>query len=304
MAFPSSAGYGNLPNGVFVPEIYSANVQLGFRRKTFIDQVTTTSYYGEIQNYGDTVHIIKEPQITLDDYTRGAETDVQDITDEEITLTVDQAKKYGFALEDIEVQQSHVDYAAMLVDNAAYQLSQTFEQNVLAAMYAGVDSGNVIGTTGAPKAIGFDTSNDDFTPLEAIDELTTTLMLDDVPEDDLFFVANPRFLQLLKKEDSKFIDASVMGTSESPLMKAPKLFGKTLNGTSIYITNNAVTDTSKAVLLAGHKSATAAAATLVKSRVIEMEKRFGKRYDGLMVWGRKVIRPTALAAMITDVAIS
>jgi hypothetical protein len=304
MAYASTSGYNNLPNGVFVPEIYSAQVQLGFRRKTFINEVVTTDYYGEIQKFGDTVHIIKEPDITLQDYARGKKLVPQDIIDEEITLTVDQDAAYSFRLEDIEVQQSHVDYEGMLVDRAAYKLAQRFETNVLDAMYAGVDSGNVIGTTGAPKAIGYDTSSDDFTPLEAIDELVTTLMIDDVPMDEIFFVANPRFLQLLKKEDSKFIDASVMGTSESPLMRPPQFFGRMLNGVDVYITNNAVTDTSKAVLLAGHKSATAAAHTLVKSKVDDLEGQFAQQFSGLAIWGRKVLRPTALAAMITDIATS
>lgn len=303
MAIDVAAGYGNLPNGYFIPEVFSTNVQLGFRKNTFINEVTTTSYFGEITNFGDTVHVLKEPQITVTPYARGDENEPQDVVDEEITLTVDQAYKYTFKLLDIEKQQSHVDWSSMLTDNAAYQLAQTYEQNVLAAMYAGADSGNVIGSTGTPKTIGFDVA-DDYTPLEAIDELTTTLLLDNVPNDKLFFVANPRFLQLLRKEDSKYIDASVMGDNQSALKQVPGFRGMTVNGVKIFITNNAVTDTSKAVLLAGHTSATAAAATLVKSRVIEMEKEFAMKYDGLMVWGRKVIRPTALAAMITDVAIA
>jgi len=303
MAFATAAGYTNLPNGFFVPEVYSSKVQLGFRESTFINDITTTSYFGEIQNFGDTVHVLIEPEVTVNTgWTRGSIHPLQDITDDEITLTVDQSATYGFKLLDIEKQQSHVDYASQLVDNAAYKLAKEYQQNVLAHMYANVASGNVIGTTGSPKAIGFDV-NDDYTPMEAIDELVTEMLTQNVPNDQFFLVANYHFQKLLRKEDSKYIDASVMGDGVSQSKKAMGFRKAVINGIDVYFTNDAVTDTSKAVLLAGHKSATAAAATLVKNRVIEMEQEFGYRYDGLMVWGRKVIRPTAMAAMITNITV-
>lgn len=304
MAFTSAAGYGNLPNGVFVPEVFSQNVILAFRRVGIVSDITNTDYYGEIKQKGDTVRILVEPDVTVSDYVRGLELVDQDIEDTEITLTVDQAKYYSFVLDDLEIQQAHVDYGAMCANRAAYNLNNTYEQNILAAMYAGVASGNVEGTTGAPKTIGFDAGSDDYTPLEAINALARILDLQDVPNDgNRFLVANPYFFELLRKEDSKLIDASVMGDSQSAIKRPMGYQGTTISGIRLYQSNNAVTDTSKAVLLAGHKAATATAATLVKAETVRMEKKFGERHKGLMVFGRKVIRTNALAAMITDVSV-
>jgi len=62
MAFPSEAGWGNLPNGSFSSVIYSKKVQLAFRKKTVVGDITNSDYFGEISNEGDTVRIIKEPK--------------------------------------------------------------------------------------------------------------------------------------------------------------------------------------------------------------------------------------------------
>ena len=70
MAFASAAGNGNLPNGNFSPVIYSKQVQLAFRKAAVCDQITNSDYFGEISNMGDSVRIIKEPEISVKGYTR------------------------------------------------------------------------------------------------------------------------------------------------------------------------------------------------------------------------------------------
>ena len=65
MAFPSAAGHGNLPNGVFSPVIYSKKAQLAFRRSSVVQGVTNTDYFGEIASFGDSVKIIKEPELQI-----------------------------------------------------------------------------------------------------------------------------------------------------------------------------------------------------------------------------------------------
>ena len=71
MAFSSAGGYTNLPNGNFSPVIYSQKVQKTFRKSSIVEDVTNTDYFGEIANYGDSVRIIKEPEITVSAYNRG-----------------------------------------------------------------------------------------------------------------------------------------------------------------------------------------------------------------------------------------
>jgi len=106
MAFPVASGYGNLPNGNFSPIIYSKKVQKAFRNSSVVEDITNTDYAGEIANMGDSVKIIKEPEITINSYARGTTLATQDITDADFTMIVDQANYFQFALDDIEEAHS------------------------------------------------------------------------------------------------------------------------------------------------------------------------------------------------------
>ena len=73
MAFPKKLGHGNLPNGNFSAIIYSKQVQLAFRKSTVVGDITNSDYLKEIANQGDTVKIIKEPEISVSEYKRGTQ---------------------------------------------------------------------------------------------------------------------------------------------------------------------------------------------------------------------------------------
>jgi hypothetical protein len=132
MAFRSAAGYGNLPNGNFSPVIYSQKVQKAFRKSSVVEDVTNSDYFGEIANFGDSVKIIKEPEITVKQYSRGVQITPQDIDDEDFTLVVDQAHYFAFKMDDIEEAHSHVNFMDMATDRAAYRLRDQYDQEVLA----------------------------------------------------------------------------------------------------------------------------------------------------------------------------
>ena len=102
MAFGTAAGYGNLPSGNFAPEIFSQKVLKFFRRASVVEDITNTDYAGEIENFGDTVRIIKEPTVTVSSYTRGSVVNAQDLADDQITMVVDNANAFAFKIDDIE----------------------------------------------------------------------------------------------------------------------------------------------------------------------------------------------------------
>ena len=131
MAFPSAAGYGNLPNGNFSPVIYSKQVQLAFRKSSVVEDITNNDYFGEIANMGDSVKIIKEPEVSVQSYARGTQITAQDLDDEDFTLVVDQANYFAFKIDDIEAAHSHVNFMSMASDRAAYRLRDQYDQDVL-----------------------------------------------------------------------------------------------------------------------------------------------------------------------------
>lgn len=101
MAFPAASGWGNLPNGVFSPVIYSKKVQLAFRKTSVVQDITNSDYFGEISDFGDSVRIIKEPEISVAPYKRGAQIIAQDLIDEDFTLIIDQSNYFAFKMDKI-----------------------------------------------------------------------------------------------------------------------------------------------------------------------------------------------------------
>ena len=131
MAFQTAAGHTSLSNGNFSPVIYSKQVQLAFRKSSVVEGITNSDYFGEIAQMGDTVKIIKEPEITVKEYARGTQITPQDLDDEDFSLVVDKANYFAFKVDDIEEAHSHVNFQSLATDRAAYRLSDQYDQEVL-----------------------------------------------------------------------------------------------------------------------------------------------------------------------------
>ena len=173
MAFQTAAGYGNLPNGNFSPVIYSKQVQLAFRKAAVAEAITNNDYFGEIANMGDSVKIIKEPEITVKEYARGAQITPQDLDDEDFSLTIDKANYFAFKVDDIEEAHSHVNFQSLASDRAAYRLADQFDQDVLGYL-SGFKQSAISGAA--------DTANDVVNGSKAVttagsDELLTSMKL-------------------------------------------------------------------------------------------------------------------------------
>jgi hypothetical protein len=131
MAFGSASGYTNLPNGNFSSVIYSKKVQLAFRKSTVAGDITNSDYFGEIANQGDTVRIIKEPEISVSAYLRGTTIAPQDLSDDDFSLVIDKANYFAFKVDDIEEAHSHVNFMDLATNRAAYRLADQHDQEVL-----------------------------------------------------------------------------------------------------------------------------------------------------------------------------
>jgi hypothetical protein len=165
MAFAKASGYTNLNSGNFSPVIYSKQVQMEFRKSAVCEAITNSDYFGEIANAGDSVRIIKEPEISVLAYTRGTAIATQDLTDVDFTLTVDKSNYFAFKLDDIEEQQTHVNWLTMASNRAAYRLADQYDQEILgylsgykqAALHANAGTvNNVVSGTIADAAAGTD----------------------------------------------------------------------------------------------------------------------------------------------------
>jgi len=291
-------------NSFFVPEIYSKKVQIALRKAAVAEAVCNTDYMGEISSFGDTVNIIKEPQIAVADYTRGLAVTSTDLTDQELVLTVDQAKSFSFKIDDLEKRFSHVNFQAIAADNAAYALRDAMDSNILAAISAGATATTGMGTTGTPIDIGFGTNEVD--PLNQMALAAKELDEANAPEDGRWFVAAPEWYNQLSNSASKLLSVDFNAGQGS--IRNGLVASGLLRGFSMYKSNNLPTnDLSGATpagsatapeALFGHMSSTAAASSMNKVETVRDTGTFSDIVRGLMVWGRKVLRPEVAGKII------
>ena len=291
MAISSSAGYDNLPTGNWLPAIYSQKVQKFFRTASVVEDITNTDYAGEIEAYGDTVNIIKEPTISVSSYTRGGTINIQNLADDQLQLVVDQANAFAFKVDDIEERQAHVNWEALATSSGAYALKDNYDENVIAAMVSG--AGTTVGSDGSGTDTGFGSSETD--PTDILANSAKRLHAADVPTDNRWFLGTPEFYEQLGQASAKLMDASVTGDGKSPLRNGSVLDGQ-VNGFRLYMTNNfaASTTSNYYKVLYGHMSSTATANAIAKTEVIRDPDSFADVVRGLHVFGRKVLRSTAL----------
>lgn len=291
-------------NGFFIPEIYSKKVQIALRKAAVAEAICNTDYMGEISQYGDTVNIIKEPQITVNDYTRGLAVSSTALTDQELVLTIDQAKSFSFKIDDLEKRFSHVNFQAIASDNAAYKLRDAMDSNIMAAISAGAGVTTGMGTTSVPIDIGFGSGEVD--PLNQMALAAKELDENNVPEEGRWFVAAPEWYNVLSNTASKLLTVDFNAGQGS--IRNGLVASGLLRGFQMYKSNNLPTNDLSAATpagsatapeaLFGHISAVSAASAMNKVETVRDTSTFSDIVRGLMVWGRKVLRDDSVGKIV------
>ena len=295
-------------NSFFLPAVYSKKVLNFFRKASVVEAITNTDYAGELNSFGDSVQIIKEPVITVYQYERGADITQTKLTDQELTLVVDTANAFKFKVDDIESNMSHVNWREVAASSAAYALKDAFDAGVIAKMIAGASASSpnhILGSDSTTDLaagtfdgtgnldIGFGASEHD--PIDILAHMARLLDDSNIPEEGRWFVASPDFYEVLSSSASKLLSVDYnagSGSIRNGLVSSGKL-----RGFSMYKSNNIAAPTNAAgQCLAGHMSSTATAQTITSTEVIRDPSSFGDIVRGLHVYGAKVLRPEALVA--------
>ena len=295
-------------NSFFLPEVYSKKVLNFFRKASVAEAITNTDYSGEISAYGDTVRIIKEPEITVYQYERGANVTKTALTDQELSLVVDIANAFKFIVDDIETSMSHVNFKEVASSSAAYALRDAYDEGIIATMFAGVSAASpnhILGSDNATDLaagtfdgtgnldIGFAASEHD--PIDVLSHMARLLDEQNIPEEGRWFLASPDFYEVLASSSSKLLSVDYnagQGSIRNGLVSSGKL-----RGFDMYKSNNIASTTNAAgKCLAGHMSSTATAQTITSTEVLRDPDSFGDIVRGLHVYGGKVLRGEALVS--------
>jgi len=305
--FAQSSG-SNFSGNNFMPEVYSKKVLNFFRKASVAEAITNTDYAGEISAFGDSVKIIKEPVITVDQYERGGSVTATTLTDNEVTLVVDTANAFKFIVDDIESSMSHVNFKEVASSSAAYALRDAFDTGVIAKLFAGVSASSpnhILGSDSATDLaagtfdgtgnldIGYASGEHD--PIDVLSHMARLLDEQNVPEEGRWFLANPEFYEQLVQTSSKLMSVDFnagQGSIRNGLVSSGKL-----RGFDMYKTNNiAATTNAAGKCIAGHMSSTCTAQTIINTEVVRDTASFGDIVRGLHVYGAKVLRPEALVS--------
>ena len=308
----TNANFGNSVSGqtnsFFLPKVYSKQVLNFFRKASVAEAITNTDYAGEIAGFGDSVRIIKEPEITVYQYERGADVTATKLTDQEVTLIVDTANAFKFIVDDIETNMSHVNFRDTATSAAAYALRDAFDEGVIASMFAGVSASSpnhILGSDNATDLaagtfdgtgnldIGFDSSEHD--PIDVLGHMSRLLDEQNIPEEGRWFLASPDFYEVLASSSSKLLSVDYNAGQGS--IRNGLVTSGLLRGFNMYKSNN-IADTTNAAgkCLAGHISSTATAQTITSTEVIRDPDSFGDIVRGLHVYGTKVLRGEAIVS--------
>ncbi|HHX62460.1 MAG TPA: P22 coat protein - protein 5 domain protein [Epulopiscium sp.] len=271
----------------FIPTIWSARLNEGFKRDLVYGNCVNTDYEGEISGQGSTVKINSIGAVTIGDYDKSAGIGKpEELTSDQRNLVIDQAKYFNFQVDDIDKAQANVDLLESGIKEAAFGLANTADRYI-AGFYTEVKVGNTIGDDTTPIVPTKDTAYD------YLVDLGVVLDENDVPEDNRFVVIPAWFYGLLVK-DPRF-------TKETDVIRTG--FVGAIDNMAVYKSNNVPNTTgTKYKVIAGHKSAISFAGQVDSVEAYRPESQFSDAIKGLQVYGAKCIKPEGIAVLTANKA--
>lgn len=266
----------------FKPEIWSQEILFSLKENLLASNLVNRNYEGEIANQGDTVRITTPNAIATSVYD-GNDFTFDEVTSTQQNLVINEARKFNFQVRDIDELQANVALMQTFAQEASFSLANDMDKFIFEA-YAEADASNVISTG------GFDETN-------AWDQLTLAaqnLSENNVPEQGRWAVVDPAGYRSLAR-DTAFQRASDLGDQVS----REGFMGRAA-GFNVWMSNNLITVAGTPNVkqyMYGHNMAITLAEQLLSVKAGEREKNFADYLKGLHVYGKKVVRPTALGTI-------
>jgi hypothetical protein len=235
--------------------------------------VVNREYEGEIRDYGDTVNIIDISNVSIKDYAKDTPIASPDTIDDNAqSLTIDQAKYFNFAIDDIDQVQTRPKLFDEAARTAAWGLSDKSDTDISDAMIA---DGNAW-TTGSVSI------SDPSDAYEALVDAGVALSITNTPSEGRFAICPPDFYGNLQKDD-RFVHATAQGDN----VLANGIVGRAA-GFTVAQSNNI---SGGANVVFGHPMATTFAEQILKTEAYRPQDMFADALKGLYVYGIKVVRP-------------
>lgn len=277
----------------FIPEIWSARLLKHLDEDLVFKQLVNTDYEGEIRNVGDTVRVNRIGDIVVGSYTKDGEiSSPQQLSGEQLVLTIDQFKYFNFYVDDVDSAQQNPKIMDDAMNRAAFALAKEVDKYI-AGLYA--QAGVKLDNNGAGYQVGTGTGNKN--PYDLVVDIVEQMDTHNIPGAGRWLVIPPWFhAMLLKSEEYKLAFQDYKSTGEIP----------TIAGIKILMSNNLptkkISNVDFSVLLAGTNMAISFAQQLNKVEAYRPEKRFADAVKGLLLFGAKVFYPESLVSIVAKKA--
>lgn len=279
---------------MFIPQEFSARVLETLANEHVYAALLTREYEGDLRAAGDSVRINTPGDVDVNSYTKGSTTiTVQHPIGATQVLVVDQSKYFAVAIDDIDVRQQSPKMLSKYADRAAWKFADTIDSDVASVLSAGVATGNILT---AATSVGTGATDDD--AYELLVDLGTKLTESNVPKRGRWVVVPPWFEGVLRK-DARFVS---FGTSENLSMAKNGMIG-TMAGFTVHVSNNVpVANGTDYDIIGGYMEAAAFVQQINKVENYRPQDDFSEAIKGLLLYGRKVLRPTGLVKVVATAA--
>lgn len=279
----------------FKPTIWAANI-LAVLQKDLVfasPMITNRNYEGLISGEGDRVKILQIGDVDVNDYDENTDITYQNVSGAAQWLDIDQKKVFAIKIDDIDDVQSNVDLMAAYSQQAAYKISDTVDTSI-AGLYVNAGITTNLGTTAAPLTVtAADSTGGNVGVLELLRRIGTALDKNKVPNAGRYVVMSPDIAWRLAERNVQLYN--VMQSQQA----ADNGFVGNFYGFNIFKSNNVAdvgtTAASKQKIVAGTNIAITFASQISKIETLRLQGGFKSAVRGLYVYGRKVVRPEALA---------
>lgn len=273
----------------FIPTIWSARLLAHLDKKHVYAALVNRDYEGEIKNYGDTVKINQIGDITVKDYEKGKDiADPEDLNGDQTILTIDQAKYFNFAIDDVDKAQVNPKLMDAAMQRAAYKMNDVTDLFLSNIMYLAAQNNGT--NLGSDTSVVIPTKNDAY---DYLVDLSTDLTEKDVPTEGRWVVIPAWYHGLLLK-DNRFVGN---GTDYNKALIEGGEVGVAA-GFKVWLSNNVPnTSGSQYKIIAGTNAGASYAEQILETKAYSPEKRFADAVKGLHVYGGKVVQPKCLSVL-------
>ena len=153
----------------FTPEYWSARTQRLLKKKLIAREIANMEEQATLRD-GDMVHRPYYSDVVVNDYTKGVDVTVQDVTATDEYLTVNKSKEATVYIDAIDVKQNKYDAANKYIDRMTYALKKDIDGNFLKEVVNAqftMDDGDMGGTAGNPVTVSVSNAFKLFTLTEA-----------------------------------------------------------------------------------------------------------------------------------------